>query len=102
MVEAGDPPPTPVFIPRSCLCGPCTQPHRSVPGSVLGDVPACVLLHLFLCPGVSVPAHAPLPALSLCAVITPCGGQGPGWRALTSLLYSGEGLGCKEMTFHQG
>lgn len=27
---------------------------QGVPGSVLGDVPACVLLHLFLCPGVSV------------------------------------------------
>ena len=29
-----------------CLCVPCIQSHRGPPGSMLGDAPACVLLHL--------------------------------------------------------
>lgn len=74
-------------------------------GVHLGARPAVFLPTCCVCPrvlGCLSLAHAHLHLLPLCVrVATRCGRQGAGWGAPASLLYSGEGLGFKEIMFRQ-
>lgn len=90
------------ILPRVCVVTVLNSTGSGVcPGTGLAVLvlTCCVCLHV---PGCLSLAHAPPPFDHCpCAGNRSRGGQRAGWGASASLLYSGDGMGFKEITFPQ-